>query len=146
MRLNLGCGRDYRAGWINLDCAEIRCDVRGDLAGGLPFGAGRFAEIYASGVFEQIGPNGQFRHAMNECHRVLGAGGELTAIVPNARYPIAFRDPFDCRRFTEETWMYFDFANRLWKAYGQHYGFLPWMVRAVETNDRGIMTARLERV
>lgn len=145
MRLNLGCGRDYRAGWVNLDCASVRCDVRGDLGGGLPFAPGRFAAVYASGVFEQLGPNERFRTALNECHRVLRDGGELLAIVPNARFPIAFRDPFDCRRFTEESWLYFDAGERLWRMYGRHYGFLPWRVRSVETSERGIMTARLEK-
>lgn len=143
--LNLGCGLDYRPGWVNLDCAAVACDVRSDLRAGLPFASGVFDDVYASGVLEQIGPNEQFRHALNECHRVLHDGGVLTAIVPNAQYPTAFRDPFDCRRFTEETWGYFDAKDRLWQQYGRQYGFSPWSVLKVRTNERGIMTARLAK-
>lgn len=145
MRLNLGCGRDYRAGWINLDHAAIACDVRARLEDPLPFRDGAFAEVYASGVLEQIGPNEQFRRVMNECHRLLAPAGLLTAIVPSARFPVAFRDPFDCRRFTEETWRYLAASDRYFATYGAVYGFLPWNVRAVETNANGIMTAILER-
>jgi SAM-dependent methyltransferase len=145
MRLNLGCGQDYREGWVNLDCAAVRCDVRADLRNGLPFSTREFYAVYASGVLEQIGPNEQFVLALNECHRVLRNGGELTAIVPNAAHPIAFRDPFDCRQFTEESWQYFDLRSRFWQTYGQGYGFRPWMVRSVSTNGAGIMTAVMEK-
>jgi ubiquinone/menaquinone biosynthesis C-methylase UbiE len=131
---------------VNLDVSETRCDVRHDVREPLPFPDGEFDEIYASGILEQIGPNEEFCDLMNECHRVLGRGGRMTVIVPNAKYPAAFRDPFDCRRFTEETWNYFDVDNRYWKNYGDLYGFLPWKVlQVVSANENGIMTAVLEK-
>lgn len=145
VKLNLGCGNDYREGWINFDMWAEHVDMRADARAPLVFTDGELEEIYASGVLEQIGPNEFFRDLMNECHRVLKAGGRLTAIVPNAAYPIAFRDPFDCRRFTEETWQYLNAESRFWKNYGSIYGFAPWKIVSIETNLNGIMTVVLEK-
>ena len=103
MKLNLGCGNDFREGWINADAWAERVDIRCDLREPLPFDDETFSEIYASGILEQIGPNEQFREAMNECHRILMPGGRMTAVVPDSRFAIANRDPFDCRKFTQET-------------------------------------------
>lgn len=146
MKLNLGCGQDYRVGWVNVDLNAERVDVRADVGKqALPYEDGVFDEIYASGILEQIGPNEEFRFVMNECYRLLEQGGRLTAIVPNAVFGIAFRDPFDCRRFTESTWDYLDGRNFYWKTYGAIYGFRPWRVLKVTTNDNGIMTVILEK-
>ena len=31
MKLNLGCGTDYKEGWINVDMGDCKCDVKHDL-------------------------------------------------------------------------------------------------------------------
>jgi len=146
MKLNLGCGRDLLPDHVNIDRAEIPCDLRCDFRFPLPFVNGSFASIYSSGVLEQIGPNEQFVKLMNELHRVLVAEGILTVIVPDAHFPIAFRDPFDCRHFIPETWDYLDSRDRLWISYGNHYGFLPWNVLYRSVNHNGVMTVGLRKV
>lgn len=145
MKLNLGCGKDFREGWINADAWAPRVDIRCDIREPLPFDDGTFSEIYASGILEQIGPNEQFRDAMNECHRILMPGGRMTAVVPDSRFAIASRDPFDCRKFTRETWNYLAADHYHYNQYGQIYGFKAWKIIQIDTNANGIMTTVLEK-
>lgn len=142
MRLNVGCGRDYREGWENIDIskdvkAEHYLDIRKDK---LPFKKESVQEIYISGVLEQIGDNDQFLFCMQELHRVLCVGRLMTVIVPNARFAIAHRDPMDVRKFTKETFAYFIEGSREHKLYGSVYGFPGWRHISIEENERHIMT------
>lgn len=159
MKLNIGCGRDYRQGWVNIDIsrdvkAEEYLDIRKD---GLPFADCSVEEIYISGVLEQIGSNDELIFAMNEMHRVLygkgdttmykddAVGGKAVIIVPNARYAIAHRDPMDIRKFTPETFPYFDVAAQEYRLYGSVYGFLPWTDIQIQENQRHIMTITMTK-
>jgi SAM-dependent methyltransferase len=145
MKLNLGCGKDFREGWVNADLYASRVDDRFDVRDPFPYEDESFSEIYASGILEQIGPNEEFRNALNECRRVLKTGGRLVVVVPDASYPIAFRDPFDSRRFTRETWNYVLERNFYFENYGSIYGFKPWRSARISTNEKGIMTVELEK-
>ena len=145
MRLNIGCGRDYKPGWINTDASqEVTADqyfILGEED--IPQETESAEEIYISGVLEQIGPNEQFVHALNECWRVLKKGGMMTVVVPNARHAVAHRDPFDVRKFTKETFFYFAEGSREYELYGSVYGFKPWSNMHIEENDRHIFTVRM---
>lgn len=142
MNLNIGCGRDIRKGWVNIDIApdigaNMVLDIRKDL---LPYPAGSVDMIYISGVLEQIGSNDDLIFALNECHRVLRDSGSMTVIVPNAKYAIAHRDPMDVRKFTQDTFQYFLKGTHEYRAYGSVYGFAPWSEIKIGENDRHIMT------
>jgi SAM-dependent methyltransferase len=138
-KLNIGCGRDYKEGWINTDIshacrADAYFDIRkdpiiqaGDIRSkAMPVEDESIDEVYISGVLEQIGENEHLIHAMNECHRVLKPGGVMTVVVPNARYAIAHQDPMDIRKFTPETFQYFLKGARQYLMYGEVYGFEAW--------------------
>ncbi len=144
-RLNIGCGRDYREGWVNIDIStNTKTDMTADIGYGLPDVKDcEASEIYISGVLEQVGPNHQFIMAMNECHRVLKPGGIMTVVVPNAKYSIAHRDPMDVRKFTKETFDYFLADNRAYKLYGSVYGFLGWSAITIQENERHILTIEM---
>jgi ubiquinone/menaquinone biosynthesis C-methylase UbiE len=147
MKLNIGCGRDYREGWQNIDIskevkAEHYLDIREDM---LPFKNDSCDEIHISGVLEQILLNEQLVFAMNECHRVLKGGSKMTVIVPNVKYSVAFQDPFDCRRFSETTWDYFDSRKKPFELYGSVYGFKGWTVLSAKTNGNGIQTVIMQK-
>lgn len=141
-QLNVGCGRDYREGWMNVDISrDVKAEHHFDIRRGMwPFYDVYFDEIYISGVLEQVGDNDEFIHVMNECHRVLKPGGLMTVIVPNAKYAIAHRDPMDVRKFTPETFAYFGAGMREYKLYGSVYGFKEWRTMDVSENDRHILT------
>lgn len=146
-KLNIGCGRDYRKGWINIDIskdigADFVLDIRKDR---LPFEDSSAEEIYISGVLEQIGSNDEFIFTMNECHQVLKKGGKMTVIVPNARFAIAHRDPMDVRKFTKETFAYFLAGTQEYRLYGSVYGFKEWSGVSIEENERHIMTITMTK-
>lgn len=146
-RLNIGCGRDYRQGWINTDIShEVKADHYFDIRREkFPFKDELFEEICISGVLEQIGPNEELIHAMNECHRVLKPGGKMTVIVPNAKHAIAHRDPMDVRKFTMATFKYFDPECYEYRDYGSVYGFKPWDLEDIDENERHILTVTMHK-
>jgi hypothetical protein len=145
MRLNIGCGRDYFNGWVNIDSSrEVKTDVCMDIRKEqLPAIDGRVSEIYCSGVIEQIGSNEDFVFVMNEMHRVLKNKGKLTIVVPNARYTIAHRDPMDIRKFTPETFRYFKLGVEEYDLYGSVYGFKGWSEITIRESPRHIMSVCL---
>jgi len=155
MKINIGCGRDYREGWLNTDIsreckADSYFDIRKDfITKGPRVGdkdVDNFADyVYISGVLEQIGENDQLIHAMNECWRVLKEGGIMEVIVPNARFAIAHQDPMDVRKFTKETFLYFLKNDRHYKLYGSVYGFKPWSDISIQENERHILIIKMKK-
>lgn len=143
--VNIGCGRDYKPGYINTDIsrdtkADLYFDIRKDR---FPWDDETVPEIYISGVLEQIGDNEQLIHAMNECHRVLKTGGRMIVVVPNAKFSIAHQDPMDVRKFTAETFPYFQIGARQHDLYGSVYGFKGWSKIRIEENQRHIFTIEM---
>lgn len=145
MKLNLGCGRDYREGWVNTDISrECKADLHFDLRTEVfPWEDGRADCIYISGVLEQIGSNDEFMHVLNEIWRVLKHDGILEIIVPNAKFAIAHRDPMDIRKFTPDTFRYFIEGNQEYRDYGSVYGFKPWRSLTLVENARHIMIIKM---
>ena len=146
-QLNLGCGRDYRTGWNNWDVSrETKADVYLDIGKEkYPAEDAVFDQIYCSGVLEQLLDTKDLIHALNECHRVLKATGALTVVVPSAKFSNAFKDPMDVRQFTEGTFKYFDWKSNEYKLYGSIYGFEPWRLESIFTNEHGIITAVMQK-
>jgi SAM-dependent methyltransferase len=155
MKINIGCGRDYKAGWLNTDIsrdckADAYFDIRKDIIVKGPRVGDKVVDnsadyVYISGVLEQIGENEHLVHAMNECWRVLKDGGIMEVIVPNARFAIAHQDPMDVRKFTKETFLYFLGGSRQYKLYGSVYGFKPWSDISIEENERHIMIIKMKK-
>lgn len=147
MKLNIGCGKDYRHGWLNIDISErvstdFLMDIRTDL---LPAKDNTVSDIFISGVLEQIGSNDELIHAMNECYRVLEYGGKMVVVVPNARFAIAHRDPMDVRKFTRETFNYFLTGAQEFTDYGEVYGFKGWSSILFSENERHIFTVTMTK-
>lgn len=82
-RLNIGCGTNVLAGWVNIDRAArvpgVRTDI--DLAA-LPFADGSVAAILAEHVLEHL-TFAEEKPVWHELARVLRRGGELTIEVPD---------------------------------------------------------------
>ncbi|MDA0893212.1 MAG: methyltransferase domain-containing protein [Proteobacteria bacterium] len=105
IRIDLGCGRRKKPGFIGIDKysivePDIVCDVEIER---LPFDDSSVDEIFSSHVFEHIR---DIQAVMNECHRVLAPAGRLTIQVPYWTSEGAFRDPTHVRFFTEKSFDY----------------------------------------
>ena len=88
-KLNIGCGRDIKKGYVNLDVTKIEgVDIVHNLNKfPYPFKDNTFGEIYASHVIEHIE---DFKKIMNELHRILRTGGKLIVRVPHFSCSAAF--------------------------------------------------------
>lgn len=81
MKLNLGCGKDIKPGWVNIDRKPYPgVDLVLDLARGpLPFQIGSIDAILAHDVLEHLH---DWETVVLECARVLRPGGTLEVHVP----------------------------------------------------------------
>ena len=124
--LNLGCGYDYREGWVNLDLSsfEGKCDIRCDLdKQALPFDNCFFDVVLASHVFEHIR---DLPCLIDEIHRILKKTGELHIRVPHGGSDDAWEDPTHVRAFFPGSFAYYtehlydnaqtsSYVDRFWK-------------------------------
>jgi len=93
-KLNLGCGMDYREGWVNLDSnPEVKADVYCDIERTLPFGDNFFDLIHASHVIEHI-PRDKFYEVMEELHRICKPGAIIDVFVPHFTSTVASKVPY----------------------------------------------------
>lgn len=80
MKINLGCGRDYREGWINVDAVPDRADVVHDLNQlPYPFGDNCADLIALRHVLEHLD---RIVPVMDELWRLTKPGGRVEITVP----------------------------------------------------------------
>lgn len=118
-RINLGSGKDYKAGWLNLDVvARTEPDLLLDLAaplalpqrfesptvGPVQLEAGGVALIHANNVLEHVA---DLPALMTNCLALLAEGGEFHIEVPYERAPTAWQDPTHVRAMNENSWLYY---------------------------------------
>jgi len=129
-RLHLGCGRDIRPGWTNLDrVAGPGVDVVRDLDAcehtPLPFEDDSFDEIHASHVLEHLAHPLPF---MQELHRVAAPGARVVFTVPYGSSDDASTDPTHQRRYFKGSWGFFS-QPYYWRAdYGYRGDWQPQYV------------------
>ncbi len=104
-KLNVGCGRDVRSGWVNLDAVALPgVDVVHDLATlPLPFQDSEFDVIGCQDVLEHL----DYVPVLRELYRILKTGGELQVRVPHFTSRNNFVDPTHRRQFSVDTWEFF---------------------------------------
>jgi len=106
-KLNLGCGRDIKEGYINLDNVALNgVDVIWDLSS-LPikiFKENEFDEIYAKHVIEHFN---NIIPIMNELYRISKNNAIIKIFVPFYNSEHAFRDPTHKSFFNYDTLDYF---------------------------------------
>lgn len=128
-RLQIGSGKDYMAGWLNLDIlpraepdllldlsAPLSLPLRLEsaLAGPVELRADALDFIYANNVLEHVGDLPQL---MTNCLRLLRTGGQMLIEVPYEKAPSAWQDPTHVRAFNENSWIY----------YGEWFWYLGWI-------------------
>jgi len=105
MKLNLGCGHDYKEGYLNCDISsQVKQDKIVDLEKKLPFKTNSISKIYISHTLEHIK---NFVPLMHELHRICKADAEIEILVPFYSSWGQFNDPTHVRFFTPFTFNYF---------------------------------------
>lgn len=105
MYLNLGCGKDIKAGFINIDKIFFKgVDVVCDLEDGLPFRANVFDKIFSRYVLEHIS---DLVFIMREIHRVLKPNGIAHLEVPHCSCVHGYTDPTHKTFFAYRTMDFF---------------------------------------
>jgi SAM-dependent methyltransferase len=130
-RLQIGSGKDYKPGWLNVDVLEsAQPDAVLDLArpqvwpqvigtttlGDVELREGSVATIYASNVLEHVADLPQL---MGNCLTLLREGGEMQIEVPHERAETAWQDPTHVRAMNGKSWIYY--ADWFW-----YLGWFDW--------------------
>ena len=109
MKLHLGCGNDYKKGYVNCDIsAEVNPDVVVDLEEKLQFKDDSVSEVLANHVFEHVQ---NFIPLMHELHRVCRKDAKIIIRTPFYSAWGQFNDPTHVRFFTPWTFGYFEKGN-----------------------------------
>ena len=106
MHINLGCGRDIREGWINVDVVkmdgiDIVCNLN---SFPYPFEENSADYILMNSVLEHLDDTVS---VMKEVHRILKPSGRIEIMVPYYKHKSAFTDPTHKRFFTEKSMDFF---------------------------------------
>ena len=112
--LSLGCGRDVRVGWVNLDIAPLPgVDVVHDLnVIPMPFEDNSFDYIECIDILEHMR---EMPEVMGEIHRILAPGGRVHIEGPHFTSVNWVTDPTHRRAFGISTFEFFtkrSFLNR----------------------------------
>lgn len=76
-KVNLGSGKDYIQGWVNVDNdREVKADIYADLSGNFPFPTNSITEIKASDILEHFTKE-EGTKFLYECWRVLKPRGKI---------------------------------------------------------------------
>jgi predicted SAM-dependent methyltransferase len=104
-KLNLGCGKDYRKGWVNTDSNKnIKADSYFDMEKKFPFKDNSFDYIFTCHSLEHLH---NLIGCMKEIKRVSKNGAIIDIRVPHALSIAAYQDPTYVRFFTYKTFDYF---------------------------------------
>lgn len=135
MKINLGCGKLHKQGYINADIVEP-ADVLFDVEMGIPYKDNNFERVEADNVIEHIGD--KFIFVMNEIYRVLEKEGEFWIKVPDAEnwFAGAFGDPTHKRFFCLRSFNYFNREHPTYLNYGGE--IKGWKIKELKTDNKFI--------
>lgn len=117
--LNLGSGKDYKPGWLNVDVIEraepdlvldlgrrieLPLELPGCRGGRVRLEAGSLDVVYANNVLEHV-PD--LPALMTNVLALLKDGGEFQIEVPYERALTAWQDPTHLRALNENSWLYY---------------------------------------
>ena len=134
-RLNLGCGRNIKTGWVNLDSANLPgVDIVHDIEKlPLPFNDEEFDEIRCDNILEHL----EYIPVLKDLHRILKPGGLLTARVPHFTSRNNYVDPTHKKRFSIDTFDFF-VNKKTDKSYYFDFYFSKIVSRRIKFYKKGI--------
>ncbi|HYM33214.1 MAG TPA: hypothetical protein VEU47_18085 [Candidatus Cybelea sp.] len=118
-RINLGSGKDYRPGYLNIDVlpevgADLEIDLSRPMALPLTVRSRSYGEFVLNpGTFEEIVANDVLEHVpdlstlVTQCLSLLKLGGKFRIQVPYDLSLGAWQDPTHVRAFNENSWLYY---------------------------------------
>lgn len=135
-RLNLGCGRNIKQGWVNLDSADLPgVDIVHDIEKlPLPFDDEEFDEIRCDNVLEHV----EYIPILKDLYRVLKPGGRLTIRVPHFSSHTSFGDPTHKKFFSSITFEFFVRNSRFEKDYYFDFHFSGITYRKIKFLKKGL--------
>lgn len=135
-KLNLGCGDDYRIGYVNVDIGNCKKDVEHNLeVFPYPFEGNQFKEIIMQHCIEHISRD-NFPKLVQELHRISQPGGQIYISAPYYLSRNAYTDFTHKNFMTEESFSYFD-PNHPLRQLGKIYGLeCEFHVKAGLDRDR----------
>lgn len=89
IKLNVGCGNNPEAGYINIDNRDVGNNMIWDVRHGLPFPDESVEEVFSSHFLEHLNDEDSLEF-LREALRVLKPGKEVRIIVPHALSTGAF--------------------------------------------------------
>ncbi len=109
MKLHLGCGNDYKKGYVNCDISkEVNPDKVVNLEKKLPFKDNSVSGVVANHVLEHVH---NFIPLMHELHRICKKDALIRIKTPFYAAWGQFNDPTHVRFFTPFTFGYFKVNN-----------------------------------
>ena len=126
-RLNLGCGRDIRPGFVNLDSADLPgVDFVHDLREApLPFGDAQFGEVVCQDLLEHL----DYPPLLGEIHRVLRPDGRVVIRAPHFTSRAVYLDPTHKTAFSIDTLRFFVRGDML----AERSQYFPFYFSAIES-------------
>ena len=162
-RLNLGSGKDYLPGWINVDILErsqpdLVLDLSRQISLPLTLRSATLGEVtLAPSSLEVIHANNALEHVgdlptlMSNALDLLAEGGVLAIEVPYEQARTAWQDPTHVRAMNENSWIYYTdwfwylgwFTHRFSIA---HFEYLDERLAICERERAGFMRVLLRKV
>ncbi len=91
IKLHLGCGRDYKEGWINVDFnKDVKADIYCDISKKLPFKNNYVDEVLMDNVLEHV-KRDRLLLFIDDLYRVCKNGAKIRIYVPHFTATAAFK-------------------------------------------------------
>ena len=113
LKLDLGCGKNIRAGFTGVDVRDFGQPVKADLTQPWPWEDSSVEEAHSSHFIEHLVPSARI-HFVNELYRVLVPGGKCQIIVPHWASCRAYGDLTHQWPPVSEFWFYY--LSKDWRA------------------------------
>lgn len=113
LKLDLGCGKNPREGFIGVDSRDFGQQIVADLRKPWPWADGSVEEAHTSHMVEHLTAEERI-HFVNELYRVLKPGAKCTLIVPHWGSCRAYGDLTHQWPPVSEFWFYY--LSKDWRA------------------------------